>query len=377
MAKQDRNRANAFELHPIFCPYCMKTYPANNVVFRKSRTDKTASYDFADDPYLQDYNETFHKNKTTYLPRTIDPAYIVSEDDKVYEYGMLVGVRDVEGDRQIAKDRLCPYCHNSLIRLAGTMKTHVLSVVGFKGSGKTTYECTLLDVMEGDHIGVLNCSECDNPNVLDDNIPLIRAGKAVNSTQAEEGPFHYQITFNKNEAKSFILNMVDLPGEYFGNPEAIGTAGEAIPNSDTCVFLVDLKQLEEAKKVFGTLVSNYRTRLLSGRVNVAVVLYKADQLIRRFPQIPTFLSFRQKRDYRDSAPVNMDQINSNSEDIVKYIVQKDEWLGALHTALTENIPVDNLRWFAAFSMNNGVYAPNNVEEPLLWSLALKGMYPKV
>lgn len=376
MAKQERITTNAFQLYPIFCPYCMKTYPANNVVFRKKRTENISSYDFLDDPYLQYYNETFRKKKPTYLPRTIDPAYILSEDEKLYERGMLVGVRDVEGDHQIATERLCPYCHNPLIRLAGTMKTHVLSVVGFKGSGKTTYESTLLDVMETDHIGVLNCSECDNPTVLNDNIPLIRAGQAVNSTQAEEGPFHYQITFNKEHAESFILNMVDLPGEYFNNPNSIGTAGEAIPNSDTCIFLVDLKQLEEAKKVFGTLVSNYRTRLLSGRVNVAVVLYKADQLIKRFPQIPTFLSFRQKRDYRDSAPIKMAQIDANSEAIIKYIVQKDEWLGALHTALSQNIPVANLRWFAAFSMDNGVYAPNNVEEPLLWSLALKGMYPK-
>lgn len=374
--KQRKTQVAQRKLYSIFCPYCMASFQANNVVFRKPiRPD---GKDEMDDPYIQMFNNYYYKDIPFRLPKTIDPAYILSESDKEYDSdGMLVMVRDVEGDNVEARGRICPYCHNRLAGNAGKMKAHVLSVVGFKGSGKTTYEAALIAALGMDHVGCINVSVCRNPSSIEDNIIRIREGEDVNSTQTEEGPFHYEVTFNHPNADNFLLNMVDLPGEVFRNVNAVRSIGHAIPNSDTCIFLVDLEKREEARTVFGALVGNYANRLRSGDVNVAVVLYKADKLMRLFPKTPEFLTFRQQRDYVDCAPVSLERIKNNHEQIVKYVVERDAALSSLYTSLRNNIPGDHLRWFAAFSRQQERFAPNNVEEPLLWSLAVKGMYPVV
>ena len=165
--------------------------------------------------------------------------------------------------------------------------------------------------------------------------------------------------------------------EYFKGVDAIRKIGQAIPKSDTCIFLVDLENMAEARGVFGALVGNYGDQLKSGRVNVAVVLYKADKLMKAFPKTPEFLTFRQQRDYANCAPVNLERVKSNHDQIVRFVVDRDPTLSSLYTSLRNNIPENNLRWFAAFSKQNGRFALNNVEEPLLWSLAMKKMYPIV
>lgn len=376
MKANDKRQGIAQKLYPVFCPHCMATFQANNVVFRKpARPD---GKDYVDDPYIQMYNNYYFKRQETRLPRTIDPAYIESESDKRYDSdGMIISVRDVEGDNMEASDRICPYCHNRLVGKAGKMPSHVLSVVGFKGSGKTTYEAALIAALGMDHVGCLNLSVCSNPSSIDDNIVRMRKNEDVNSTEIEEGPFHYQITFNHPGTQDFLLNMVDLPGEYFKGVDAIRKIGQAIPKSDTCIFLVDLENMAEANRVFGALVGNYGDQLKSGRVNVAVVLYKADRLMKAFPKTPEFLTFRQQRDYADCAPVNLERVKSNHDQIVRFVVDRDPTLSSLYTSLRNSIPENNLRWFAAFSKQNGRFALNNVEEPLLWSLAMKKMYPIV
>lgn len=362
------------KLYPVFCPYCMAVFHPNNVVFRKpSRQDQQG---YVEDPYILMHNNIYNKSIKSFLPKTIDPAYIVSENEKEYDSdGMLVMVRDVDGDNVEARDRICSFCHNRLAGNAGKLPSHVLSVVGFKGSGKSTYEAALIDTLGMDHVGCLNVSVCEEPVFIDDNIKTIRSGSDIIGTTVEAGPFHYQMTFGHPEARDFLLNMVDLPGEKFLNVDAIGTVGHMIPESDTCVFLVDLEKKENAKTAFGSLVGKYGDSLKSGKVNVAVVLYKADKLMKNFPHTPEFLTFRQKRDYVDCAPVSLSKIKDNHDQIVEFVVRKDAVLSSLNTALEHNVHPDHLRWFAAFSKQNEVYAPNNVEEPLLWSLALKGWYP--
>lgn len=377
MKGSKKRRGISGKLHPIFCPYCMRTFQANNVVFRKQALPYGAGN--VDDPYIQMYNDLFFKRTPVSLPRTIDPAYIEDEKDKGYdEDGMLVMVKDVEGDHAEARDRICSYCHNKLVKLAGKLPNHTLSVVGFVGCGKTTYEAALIDALRMDHVGCLNVSNCGNLNAIEKNIATLKRDEELNSTLTEEGPFHYQTSFNHAAGTQvFLLNMVDLPGESFRNVNAIETIGHAIPKSDTCIFLVDLENKEEAIQVFGTLVGSYGNQLKSGRINVAVVLYKADKLTGLFPETPEFLTFRRKRDYSNCAPVNLERIKNNHEQIVTFVVNDDPMLSSLYTSLKCNIPERNLRWFAAFSRKNGKYAPNNVEEPLLWSLAMKKMYPIV
>lgn len=381
--KTGKTKTDFSNLHEIFCPYCMRKYPANNVVFRRpvkkngSGTGIDTS-DYAIDPYIVRYNAQFFEDMPANLPKTVDPAYVPYVDgNREYDVsGMLTGLKDIDGDQSMLTTRICPYCHNNINSLAGTKKHHIISVVGFKGSGKTTYESALIYALRQDHFGCINVSKNDHPNALEDGIQALRDGEEVNSTQAKEGPFHYQVSFGDESATNFLMNMVDLPGEKFVNSAALEFSGQAIPASDTCVFLVDLENSSTACSVLGSLISNFRKELERGNVNIAVVLYKADKLLKMFPDVPDFLTFRQERDYTNCAPIDMERIEKNSNDILRYVVQKDAMLDSLNTSLhSYNIPNENIRWFAAFSTQKGKLAPNNVEEPLLWSLARKGIYP--
>lgn len=385
MSKKIQKKYNFNNLHEIFCPYCMRKYPANNVVFRRpilrdGTGENIDKRDYAEDPYIEKYNAQFSEKMPTNLPKTVDPAYVPFEDD-YREYnnaGMLIALKDIDGDNSMLTARICPYCHNYINSLSGTEKHHIISVVGFMGSGKTTYESALIYALRQDHFGCINASECRNANALEDGIDALLRGEEVNSTQAKEGPFHYQITFGNSAATNFLMSMVDLPGEKFSESNALKTVGRAIPASDTCVFLVDLENSSKACSVLGSLITNYRNKLTAGNVNIAVVLYKADKLLKMFPDVPEFLTFRQERDYTGCAPVNLERIEKNSNEILKYVVRHDAMLDSLNTSLhSNNIPDENIRWFAAFSTQKGKLAPNNVEEPLLWSLARKGMYPIV
>ena len=372
-------RVDTRHLFPVFCPHCFRTFPANNVVFRKPDTKEITP----EDPYIEYYNQYYYRNLKVYLPRTIDPAYIPSEKDKKYDSnGMLIGVYDVEGDNSLVTNRICPYCHNRLAAAAGTMPFHVLSVVGFKFFGKTTYEAALIHSLRMDSIGCSNVSvgfkEGIDVGMVEDNIKKIREDVKVVSTSIVDGPFTYQISVGSEEKKPFLLNMVDLPGEAFQNAESLKTVGHAIPNSDTCIFLVDLEHMDQCQKTFGSLVGNYRKELLSGSINVAVVLYKTDLLSKYYPNLPENLSFDKKRNYRDNVPIDLDRIDKNHNQIITFVLNgnKGQDFKALYADLQANVPPKNLKLFAAHSNKDNRFDPCNVEEPLLWSLALKGLYPR-
>lgn len=368
-----KNKINLQAFHKIVCPYCMKSYPANNVMFRK--TDTGADYER--DECIVEYNKLFYRNNEFHLPKVMDPADFHVETKRNQD-GIIIEAKE-QGEEVWSKQKICPYCHNHISAMSGLLEPHILTVVGFKGSGKTTYETTLLDVLKENQLGLLNVSSCKNSKYLDDFISDLKAGQDIVSTMEGEGPFQYQVTFPKQSAQNFLMTLIDLPGEVLSDYNRIIRSGQMIPYSNTCIFLIDMENLENGRdvEVLEQLVTAYRTAFMSGSVNMAVVIYKSDKLVNLFPNLPGFLGFQQKRNYQQSRPIDFSQIDNVHKDIYKYLITRNSYLSSLNTALENNVHPDHWRWFIASSRTERAYSPVNVEEPLLWSLAMHGMYPRV
>lgn len=361
----------------IFCPYCMKKYRPNNVVFRKSTGEKTV------DPYLQYYFTNFRDEE--WLTKTypvIDPAFLDADALSFDEYGIL---RTVEHYSEPAplRQRLCPYCHNPHHIKAGMITPFIASVIGLVSSGKTTFEAALIDSLRQDHFGALNFSfrsSGEKLETIEDNIGKLKANDMSSwfETKKMDGPYSYLLDFPDEKIASTMLTMVDLPGEYFQDPEErnmLITCGRAISHSGVCIFLVDLNQMDKCSTVLANIMDAYGPELIRGEIDFAVVLYKADKLEHYFPNKPRFMGIGVEREYAGGKPVNFERLQENSRQIETFIVKKNGALDGLNKSLMGNIHNDHLLWFAAYSIKNGQYRTNSIEEPLLWSMAKHGLYP--
>lgn len=360
----------------IFCPFCMKQYRPNNVVFRR-RSGKGIL-----DPYLcqfyKDYRDTEWNEMT--LP-VVDPAYLEADALIFDELGILKKVKIAEEALPLTQ-RVCPYCHNTHHTKAGTTPLHVVTIIGKRKVGKSTYEAALVDSLRNDGFGVLNFSTTPHNttlNTIEDNIQVLGKGELDKwyKTVRMNGPFSYLLNYPKEEYPPCMLTTLDLPGEYFDSSEQsnmLETCGEAIRYSQTCILLIDIEEVESNLSVIDSMMRVYEKELKSGKVNVAAVLYKADKLMKYFPDQPRFLSYHSVRDYQNGAKIDLNQLRENSFQIEEFIIKKHKKLRSINESLRAGIADGHFMWFTAYSLLDGVYKTNNIEEPLLWSMALNGQY---
>ncbi len=367
----------------FICPQCFRPVGPNNVVFR--RLSQGEGEELTVDPYVYQYE--FQRGNPGYAVPSfgyIDPACL-TPSKRIYRDHLLTGVVDDNAGAisgATLTQRLCPYCHAPLHESAGRQESHIVAVTGFTGTGKTTYEAALLSQLLDGPMGLINGN---GDRTLERNIEKLRRDPKSDwdATDSYLGPYIYDCTSpvldqssKKGERKHFSLMFYDLPGEKFSNYSEIQRNGQHIVSADTCIFLIDIQNPESAIQVFHNIATNFITGKKKLPMNLALLIYKSDQMGELREKIPNFSTIMGYRNYSAGAPVDEAGILEVHKQICQYVVANNERLCQLERAVLGVVEPDQVRWFIASALQQEKFQPYNCDEPLLWSLARLGLYPR-
>ncbi len=260
--------------HNILCPGCFSEFKPNNVVLALSKGPT----------FLDKYTRAqITTNVTRYVREYFDP--VLFDGTKTYsEDGVLMKMENTE--QGICADvRLCPYCHHEIpYAFVGTKKTHVISVLGCPGSGKSVYERALIGALRknGFTMGVTNDNrEIDTINPEDFTPPQDPGSKSYtrptwSATTEIRGPYIYNA---QNDQDDFLLIIYDLPGELFNTTRDIADnyVSSILKKSDLVVFIIDPTNSENSR----TSLENYLNLLERESFapnNLAILVNKVDDI---------------------------------------------------------------------------------------------------
>lgn len=380
-------------IYDIVCPLCMERYPANNVLFRHNVLNLTANGQDMEafravDPYLQAYN-TKHgiEKRQPPRPKVVDPAYVPEQDRRYSPEGLLTGVHSAAG--YVLEDRICPYCHNKLYTNAGRMPMQQMSIIGYTRSGKTTFEAAMIFQLTKDGIGCINNTLNEYgqvDEVVKQNIEILMHGdparpetqqvsssESWTATQGYHGPYIFALAQGA-DVPPVSLAFYDLPGEHFrAAPDMVARNASYIGTAQTCLVLIDLENISSISFVMNSVLTKFGAKMKQNNVNVALVLYKVDQIgasINGLNTVPAPL------DLRGHKPIDLKRVDADSDAILKFIVSKDYNLQGAYNSVSSELGKDNVRFFTAQAFDSsGRFMPRGCDVPLLWSFARQGLYP--
>lgn len=248
----------------IICPYCCKRFQPTQMVFRlkhslddeQDRTteeeqEKKSMWDTPGrktgrgkvvDEKLKDYYMNFEnmtandaEENALFDAGTIDINFVDMMDDitdynqKMYSEHQFVLELTYKGQR--LTERLCPYCHNQLVPMAGLHEMKIIAMYGATHSGKTVYLNVLEAVLRGDpRLSVSdNCAfqgnmiyqgtdaellrHNENYNLMMDKRMLPDATKSGMVVRPQVFLYRYKTADKPTEDNSILLVFRDIPGE--------------------------------------------------------------------------------------------------------------------------------------------------------------------
>lgn len=233
----------------VKCPYCFESIKYNDAVFRCNMGIKRQ------DDYLKAYhmeNGNFAFSREDY--DFIDPADLSKNQIEMDNEHRIIGVENPNPAMHLPlQQRLCPYCHNDLLKSFGKEETRYVAVVGVPSSGKTTYLAALNDRMrQQDWTWFSLDTEKSTPldNVTDlycANQPGIRV-----ATKSIQGPYLYELNYSNNqtreEMKSHII-FFDVPGEFYSDANKISQKlAQFLEKADGIIFIINAAEEVEHQR---------------------------------------------------------------------------------------------------------------------------------
>jgi GTPase SAR1 family protein len=227
------------------CPYCYERFDAKDMPFR-CENDVVVKCPKEDDPELAGY---FH-----------EPSRSMSKVFKGIHKGGWFGDKIAsEGNcthcHARSTTKLCPHCHNHLPPLLWESESYIISVIGARGSGKSSFITVLIDKLlkEGYQIGISAIPQ--NMSVDMDHVtqkryerdyrgPLLVQGLELPQTNKvkDHHPLIYQITSTKKQwlkKKVIYLAFYDTAGENLTDPVAIKSLVSYLQASAGIILLLD------------------------------------------------------------------------------------------------------------------------------------------
>ncbi len=252
----------------------------NNAVFRQNSGEETVDF------YLKSYH---HENgNTAYEKRDydfIDPAILESSQLEIDKYNRIIGVKNPDSALRLPlEQRLCPYCHNNLIKKFGMYEARYIAIVGVPNSGKTTMLAAINAALRNKawRWGSLD-SEASRP--LDDITEKYCRNEtsARTATKSIQGPYFYKLNC-ANIAKSFSnseqhIVFLDIPGEIYMNANRIGRSlAKYLEKADGVIFVIDSAEAISNTIRINNILDAFDQTGIASNKKVAIVFNKFDKI---------------------------------------------------------------------------------------------------
>lgn len=375
----------------VKCPFCFKELTYNNAVFRCTTGEKTV------DRYLKEYqaiscgNMAFEREDF----RFIDPAFLKKVQIETDNEGRIVKVEDPDPSATYPlEQRLCPYCHNKLIRNFGKKKTKYIAVVGVTNSGKTTFLSAVNASLRNRDWSWESLDYNQNMPLEDvTNMYSNNEAAAQVATREIQGPYYYELGCSVADKKEEFENHIvflDVPGEFYCNPDKLSNAlKQYLSSVDGMIFIINAAEGVDVSN--STRVANANDILqafgqqgIEGNKKVAIVFNKLDLVTSQLgvTQMSDFLA-----EPTDDV-VNTADINLRSERIVSLMLAE----GQVQNPTQDRLSAYMNRIKRAFGNSYKVFATSLVledrnngtfhfrtqgaETPFLWLLSEIGAFPK-
>ena len=114
-------------IHEITCLYCFKVFTHDKVLFRSHEFNDDEGCVACPDIRLDAYRALFGNPSAGELPEILDPE-TYREVEKHYHKGVLASLHDEYGG--VSTRRICPYCHNDIVKNAGYSPCTIIAVAG-------------------------------------------------------------------------------------------------------------------------------------------------------------------------------------------------------------------------------------------------------
>ncbi len=270
----------------VKCPYCFEEIKYNDAVFRCNMGTKKQ------DNYLKAYhmeNGNFAFSREDY--DFIDPSDLNKNQIEMDKERRITGVENPNPAMRHfpLQQRLCPYCHNDLLKSFGREETRYIAVVGVPSSGKTTYLAALNDRMPQQERAWFSLDNEKNAP-LDNITRLYRANQPGigTATKSVQGPYLYELQYSNNlirEEKERLLEMkshivfFDVPGEFYSDVNKISQKLSLfLEKADGIIFIINAAEEVEHRREMQTeeFMSNVDTKRLVSVTDILQAFVQAD-----------------------------------------------------------------------------------------------------
>ncbi|MCB0629925.1 MAG: hypothetical protein R2824_02405 [Saprospiraceae bacterium] len=248
------------------CPYCYEKFSRDEFEFRCESFTSTACQE--EDPKLARYFGVPH-----YLANRVIPNKswrdVMTKKSLWKAFGkmsrMLVVPDEVKCDRcgGPSRKKICPRCHNELPTYFHKAESHIISVIGARGSGKTHYITVLIHELlkRGYKLDISTIPQDvgeDRSKVTSKRYseeykrPLLDRGEELTKTTIAKdlNPLIYQITSSQKgfgKTKALYLVFYDTAGENFHDDQELKKLANYVANSSGIIFLLDTFQIPHIK----------------------------------------------------------------------------------------------------------------------------------
>lgn len=331
------------------CPFCYNRFTLDQVEYRVSHPKAPQSKD---------------EKLSDYYDNAVNQGPIISRASGGLNRlkNRFVAPRSVQDSAtgHPADVRICPHCHNPLPNFFDRIESHIISIIGGRGSGKTSYIAVLINEIKRQGYS-LNLSLFPQdvgiyPNELTSlryqkkyYDPLYNNLKEFGQTQDSERdvyPLIYELRSNKKQRgkkKNLFLVFYDTAGENLNQLNRMERMANFVTNSSGIIFLLDSFQVpkvaEELKKQGVSItaaqggfhgVLDQLKQLLEkqeritmnqqSRTPMAMAFSKFDELIRQ-GLVPSDYELCHKSHHEDHGLYNGEEVETISEEIKSLLAE--------------------------------------------------------
>ncbi len=230
----------------LVCPYCYSQFDKKDILYRCENPDDTACPKENDAPLASYFQQA------TFDAKRVFPA------KKTFGWGGRKIAQKVNCTRckRASTKKICPSCHNELPSSFHTTSSHIISIVGARNSGKSTYITVLIDELQRNgyklDLAVLPQDVGENPNEVTSKRYQNRYKKILmedyeelpQTPESEKDlyPLIYKVSTGQNrflKNSSLYLALYDTAGESLKDRSKLEKLAKYVRSSSGVIFLLD------------------------------------------------------------------------------------------------------------------------------------------